>query len=87
MFYIYVLILIYVTSAIGIYHYRRKKIIRETSGQAFYWMFLFVALWITFRAIYLLDYQANWGWSELGWFGSIPVFFTFVCFSVAIDSM
>lgn len=86
MFFIYVTILVFVTGAITVYHFRRKKVTSDGSN-AFYWMFLFVALWIMSRTVYFLDTWINFNWIALGFLGSIPIFFTFMCFSVAIDSM
>lgn len=69
-----------------VYHFKRVKVTKD-KNTALYYMFLFIFFWITSRAIYFTDAFNNYNWIVAGWLSSIPIFFTFVCFMVAIDSM
>lgn len=59
----------------------------ETKTTALYYMFIFIFIWITSRVLYFTDTWLNMNWIKLAWVSSVPIFFTFVCFMVAIDSM
>ena len=86
MFIIYVAILAFTSVAIIIYHQKRIRVTNDKNTQLYY-MFLFIFMWITSRAVYFTDAFNNYNWIVLGWITLIPIFFTFVCFIVAIDSM
>lgn len=86
MFFLYCAILIFVSIAMTLYHYKRQKVSTDRNT-ALYYMFVFIFAWIAFRVVYFADVWHNFNWNVLAWLSAVAIFFTFVCFIVAIDSM
>ena len=82
----YTLILLIVAILMIVYHFERSKVTKDVNT-AFYYIFLFIFAWITTRAVYFTDTWINYNWIYLGFMSAIPLIFTFICFTVAIDSM